>query len=101
MRLMADEYRQVQSGGALTGFGYFVALPSLHVAAAILLQTTMRPWPWIYWTWAPVTVLLILSTVILGYHYVIDLPAGLILGYSLTRALPRLSALPPVHVTDR
>jgi membrane-associated phospholipid phosphatase len=89
MKDMAAEFQQVQKGGGLNGFGYFVAFPSLHVAAAVILQRCMRNTPWLYWTWMPVTVLLILSTVVLGYHYLLDVPAGFILGYVLCRFLPR------------
>jgi membrane-associated phospholipid phosphatase len=88
MTAMAGEYRQLQTGGQLNGFGYFVAFPSLHVAAAVILQRCMREAPWLYWTWAPVTALLILSTVVLGYHYLLDVPAGLIVGLTLCRFLP-------------
>ena len=49
----------------------------------------MRDTPWLYWTWMPVTILLILSTVVLGYHYLLDVPAGVILGCVLCRFLPR------------
>ena len=86
---MAAEFQQVQKGGGLNGFGYFVAFPSLHVAAAVILQRCMRDTPWLYWTWMPVTILLILSTVVLGYHYLLDVPAGFILGCVLCRFLPR------------
>ena len=89
MKDMAAEFQQVQKGGGLNGFGYFVAFPSLHVAAAVILQRCMRNTPWLYWTWMPVTFLLILSTVVLGYHYLLDVPAGCILGYVLCRFLPR------------
>jgi membrane-associated phospholipid phosphatase len=88
MRAMATEYHQLQQGGKLNGFGYFVAFPSLHVAAAVILQRCMRQAPLLYWTWAPVTCLLILSTVVLGYHYLLDVPAGFLLGFLLCKYLP-------------
>ena len=90
MRWMADEFHHFMSGGPLIGFGYFVALPSLHVAVSSLMQITLRPFPLLFWTWLPITILLMLSTVALGYHYVIDLPAGLAVGFGLARlVLPR------------
>lgn len=90
MRWMAEEFHHFMSGGPLIGFGYFVALPSLHVAVSSLMQMTLRPFPLLFWTWLPITILLMLSTVVLGYHYVIDLPAGLAVGFGLARlVLPR------------
>jgi hypothetical protein len=97
MRLMAEEFQHLQTGGKLTGMGYFVALPSLHVAVAVLVQMTFRRTPLLFWTWLPITVLVILSTNLLGYHYLVDLPAGLLLGFSLARALPKLSTDFAVH----
>ena len=61
----------------MTGFGYFVALPSLHVAMAVLLQFTIRQRSQIgAWVVAPINILLIASTFVLGYHYLADVPGG-------------------------
>jgi membrane-associated phospholipid phosphatase len=90
---MATEYRQLLTGGGLSGFGYFVAVPSLHVAAAILMQGMMRPYPYVYWTWLPANVLLVLSTVVLGYHYILDVPAG----YCITLLIRRYASFEPLE----
>jgi hypothetical protein len=98
MEKMATEYRHAVTGGALTGFGYFVAIPSLHVAAAVLMQQEMRPYPYLYWTWLPMNTLLVLSTVLLGYHYLLDVPAGYCLGWLTGRYIRRQAAVaPPMH----
>jgi membrane-associated phospholipid phosphatase len=90
MGAMREEYFRLQDGrGPLNGFGYFVALPSLHAAGSVLVQASFRHWPLIYWTWMPVTVLLIISTFALGYHYFIDVPIGVLIGIWLARGLPR------------
>jgi membrane-associated phospholipid phosphatase len=88
MSSMATEYRHVIAGEQLSGFGYFVALPSLHVAAATFIQRSVRQAPWLYWTLLPVNGLLALSTVLLGYHYLLDLPSGVLLGLLFARLLP-------------
>jgi membrane-associated phospholipid phosphatase len=95
MRRMAVEFQEVRPGGRLGGFAYFVAFPSLHVAAAFILQVTLRNWPPIFWLFLPVNVLLMVSTVALGYHYSIDIAGGLILGALLSCALPVISPQEP------
>lgn len=94
MSAMAGEYQQVIAGRALNGFGYFVALPSLHVAVAALSQRAWRSAPLLYWTFLPINALLIASTVLLGYHYLLDLPAGLLVGTFLGRYLTPQVAVP-------
>jgi membrane-associated phospholipid phosphatase len=61
----------------LTGFGYFVAVPSLHTAMALLCQVSLGPSPMLFWIFLPINILIVLSTVVLGYHYVLDVPAGI------------------------
>jgi membrane-associated phospholipid phosphatase len=100
MTAMATEYQQLQRAGRLSGFGYFVAFPSLHVAAAVILQSCMREEPLLFWAWIPVTCLLILSTVVLGYHYLLDVPAGLCLGFALCRFMPGIESASRVDPDD-
>jgi membrane-associated phospholipid phosphatase len=76
MQSMAIEFAALGQGTALNGFAYFVAVPSLHVAMAILLQYFLRVSPWHFWAFLPVNVLMAASTVLLGYHYLLDAPAG-------------------------
>jgi len=59
--------------------GYFVSFPSLHAAIAIILQYFMSDIRLHFWIFLPINCLVILSTVYLGFHYLIDIPAGIIL----------------------
>jgi len=42
---MFHDYQAVATGGQLSGYGYFIAVPSLHVLVAIFLQHSLRPFP--------------------------------------------------------
>jgi len=98
MRQMAAEYRAATSGGAVNGFAYFVAVPSLHVAVATLAQLFWRREPVRFWTFLPINVLMILSTVLLGYHYLVDVPTAMILAvavFALSGGRPALPAVAP------
>jgi membrane-associated phospholipid phosphatase len=87
MTAISNDYHSLIQGGPIRGFGYFIALPSLHVAAATLTQRALRPSTWLYWLFLPINLLLVASTVLLGYHYILDLPAGWILGATFGRHL--------------
>jgi hypothetical protein len=99
MLAMATEFQQARAGGNLSGFGYFVAVPSLHAAAAVIVQWTLRDWRPLFWATLPATCLLILSTFVLGYHYLIDVAAGVALGSGLCVWLGR-RALDSVQTAD-
>jgi hypothetical protein len=74
MDAMYADYRTIRDGGtALSGLGYFIALPSLHVMVACLLQFYLHPSLALFWMFAPVNVMVSLSTIVLGYHYVLDM----------------------------
>jgi membrane-associated phospholipid phosphatase len=79
MQSLVEEYRAVAQGRSVNGIGYFVGLPSLHVAVALLMQAFLHRAQCLFWFFLPVNVLLIAATVILGYHYVLDVPAGIAL----------------------
>jgi membrane-associated phospholipid phosphatase len=79
MRGMDVEFDAVRHGGPLNGMAYFVAVPSLHVAMALLMQIALAPSRGHFWVMLPVNVLMALSTVVLGYHYLLDVPAGVAL----------------------
>jgi membrane-associated phospholipid phosphatase len=81
MRGMASEYLAIRQASSLNGFGYFVALPSLHVAIAVVMQRFLSFSPFHFWVFFPVNVLLSVSTVLLGYHYFLDLPSGILLAF--------------------
>jgi len=87
MQQLTDEYNRLQAGLPQSGFGYFIALPSLHVSIATLGQILLKPYPTLFWTFFPINVLLILSTVLLGWHYFLDLPTGLLLPVLVDRVL--------------
>lgn len=70
---MLNDYRSAVSGGELHGFGYFIALPSLHVMVAILLQCFLYRHPVLFKLFLPINAAIILSTMLLGYHYALDL----------------------------
>jgi hypothetical protein len=77
MQRMAQEYAAVAAGTTGNGAAYFVALPSLHVAVVTLLQRTLAVSRPHFWMMLPVNLLLAASTVLLGYHYLVDVPAGI------------------------
>jgi hypothetical protein len=82
-RLMAAEYMALQGSGALSGLGYFVALPSLHVAVAVLVQVFLYRSPVHFWLFLPINLLVVPATVALGYHYLLDVPAGVLLASAI------------------
>jgi len=90
MQGIVSGYNAVKSFTTPTDdIGYFVSFPSLHVAIAIILQYFMCDVKLHYWIFFPVNCLVIISTVFLGFHYLIDIPAGILLAL-LTLALFRL-----------
>ncbi len=80
MSRVLQDWQAVRSGGALGGYGYFIAMPSMHVAVAVVLQTFAWRCKPAFWLLVPVNVLLMLSTFLLGWHYVLDVPAGIAVG---------------------
>lgn len=79
-RGLAADYAALRQGLPLGGFGYFVAIPSMHVAMAVILQASLARSRIHFWTFLPVNVLIVASTVALGQHYLVDVPAGLLVG---------------------
>ena len=45
------------------GYGYFIAVPSLHVMVALYLQRCLLPFAGLYRLFLPLNIMLILSTV--------------------------------------
>jgi membrane-associated phospholipid phosphatase len=90
--LLRTEAISIQSGGPpITGLGYFIALPSMHAAMATVCQFHLRTSPPHYWMMLPINIALVLSTFILGQHYVLDTVAGVILGGFVSIALDRVA----------
>jgi membrane-associated phospholipid phosphatase len=80
MQSMAREFHAVSSmSPPFTGFGYFVGVPSLHVAMALLFQLFLRPWRFAFWMFLPINLMMGASTVLLGYHYILDMVGGVVL----------------------
>lgn len=79
MQLISSEYRAVLDGGALTGTGYFVGLPSLHTAGAVILQVSIRKHPLAFWLLLPFNICMVLATFVLGFHYLLDVAGGVLL----------------------
>ena len=69
---MLHDYHAAIQGEALMGYGYFIAVPSLHVMVALYLQRCLRLFPGLYRVFLPVNIMLVSSTVVLGYHYIVD-----------------------------
>src|SRR5262249_2794508 len=91
---MASEYTAALERTSVNGFGYFVAIPSLHVALAVVLQVMLRVSPAHFWAFLPINVVVASSTIVLGYHYLVDLFAGLALGTLVTLPCWRRSSRP-------
>ncbi len=74
---MMHDFKVAKVGGQLRGYGYFIAVPSLHVLVAIYLQHVLRSYGVLFRVFLPVNVLLCASTVLLGYHYLADVVAAI------------------------
>ncbi len=79
------DFQALLAGGRLNGLGYFVAVPSLHVLASIVLQGMLRRNRTLFWAFVPINAAVIASTLVLGQHYVVDVAAGGIAGAVLWR----------------
>ena len=67
-----------------------VSFPSFHVIGAILALLALRRLRWYFWVMIPVNTLLIMSTMVLGYHYLSDVLAGAVLAFWGNAAAKRL-----------
>ena len=75
----------VKKGGAV-----FDVFPSLHTAVTLVLLTHDRVFaPRRFWVMAPVGVVLIASTTLLGFHYAVDVVSGVLLAAIVTAAFAR------------
>ena len=70
--MLHDYQASAVTGQPLMGYGYFIAVPSLHVMVAMYLQRCLFSFPGLYRVFLPVNFMLILSTILLGYHYIVD-----------------------------
>jgi hypothetical protein len=62
-----------------TFLGGMIAFPSFHVAWAVLTTYAALPYRKLFWAVAALNVLVVASTLLLGWHYLVDVPAGLLL----------------------
>lgn len=90
MRRLTAEFAAAVAGEPGSGLAYFIAIPSLHAALAVICQRFLAPAPLIFWTFAPVNAAVLLSTVLLGYHYLIDIPCGVVLGLGAIWTIERV-----------
>mgnify|MGYP002814273797 CR=1 FL=1 len=83
---MRLDYLAARAGGPLSGYGYFIAIPSLHVMLAMYCQAALFPYRALFNVFFPINVLVIASTFLLGYHYVLDIvPSIVIMMICITR----------------
>jgi len=83
-----DYTRRAVAAIPLTAKGAF---PSLHCAVALLaLLLAWRHLRWFFWVMLPFTVGLILGTVYLRHHWVVDILAGFVLTFFSLWAGPRI-----------
>lgn len=79
-RLTHLKFVQVHSHQPVTSLlGGLIAFPSFHVAWSVLVTYAARPWPRLFAALAVFNALVIASTVLLGWHYLVDVPAGVAL----------------------
>lgn len=58
------------------GLDYFIAFPCMHIAQPIVVMWFLREWKRILWVLLAFNSLLIVSIILLEWHYVVDLLAG-------------------------
>ncbi|MDE2142646.1 MAG: phosphatase PAP2 family protein [Elusimicrobia bacterium] len=74
------KFVQVHTRAPVTTFlGGMIAFPSFHVAWSVLTSYAARPNRRLFAAAAAWNALVIVSTVVLGWHYAVDVPAGLLL----------------------
>jgi hypothetical protein len=76
MHRLTLEFAAAAAGQPGSGLAYFIAIPSLHAALATICQRALAPAPLFFWAFAPINAAVLLSTVLLGHHYLIDIPCG-------------------------
>ena len=63
-----------------TIMGGMIAFPSFHVLWTVLTTYAALPSRRLFWGVAALNILVVASTLLLGWHYLVDVPAGLLLG---------------------
>jgi hypothetical protein len=86
-RLTHVKFEQVHSfQPVMTLLGGLIAFPSFHVAWSVLATYVARVNARIFWTLVALNAFVIASTVLLGWHFLVDVPAGLLLAGSCIAA---------------
>lgn len=67
----------------LSASGGIIAFPSFHVIWALLIILVARPIKWLFYPLLLLNTLLILSTLLLGWHYLVDVIASFILVFTI------------------
>lgn len=79
-RLTHLKYVQVHNFQPVTTLlGGLIAFPSFHVAWSVLATYAALPYKKIFWGLVVLNSIVIASTVLLGWHYLVDVPAGIAL----------------------
>lgn len=63
-----------------TMWGGMIAFPSFHVMWAVITTYAALPYRKLFWGIAALNILVVLSTLLLGWHYLVDVPSGILLG---------------------
>lgn len=63
-----------------TMWGGMIAFPSFHVMWAVITTYAALPYRKLFWGVAVLNVLVVASTLLLGWHYLVDVPSGILLG---------------------
>lgn len=79
-RLTHLKYEQVHNFQPVTTLlGGLIAFPSFHVAWSVFATYAALPFNKIFWLLVILNTIVIASTVLLGWHYLVDVPAGIAL----------------------
>ncbi len=77
---IVTQFRELHSGQPLTSaVPGLVSFPSFHVFWAIIITTAFWPRKWLFYPAAVLNAVVIVSTLALGWHYLIDVYAGAVL----------------------
>jgi membrane-associated phospholipid phosphatase len=89
--VIAERFHALRSGAAVItwqGAQGIITFPSFHTAWAIFLTAALWPTRLRWWAFG-LNVLMIASTVTVGGHYYVDVPAGALVALLVIRSVPR------------
>ncbi|MEK7233629.1 MAG: phosphatase PAP2 family protein [Elusimicrobiota bacterium] len=82
-RLTQIKFEQVHHFQPVTTLlGGLIAFPSFHVCWSVLATYAALPRKKVLWALGALNVFAVASTVLLGWHYLVDVPAGLFLAFA-------------------